>query len=114
MHLESINWTTFTCPEGYFEWLVMPFGLKIAPQVFQIKMDNIFRDVTQYTCVYIDDVLFFSKTKIEHYAHLHMIFTLFKKHKLIISRKKMKLVTKYIEFLGAEIGQGKISLQSHI
>lgn len=85
----------------------MPFGLKVAPQVFQRKMDNIFKDVSKFTCVYINDVLVFSNTKAKHYAHLHMIFTLFEKHGLIISWKKMKLATKHINFLEIEIGQGK-------
>ena len=30
MHPDSIEQTTFTCPDGHYEWLVMPFGLKIA------------------------------------------------------------------------------------
>jgi hypothetical protein len=25
---ESIPWIAFTCPQGHFEWLVMPLGLK--------------------------------------------------------------------------------------
>ena len=42
MHPDSIEWTAFTCPEGHFEWLVMSFGLKTAPPIFQRKMDKIF------------------------------------------------------------------------
>lgn len=43
-----------------------------------------------------------------------MIFILFEKHGLVISRKKMKIATKHIKLLGIEIGQEKISLQLHI
>lgn len=88
----------------------MSFGLKIAPRGFQRKMDDIFRGISNFTCVYIDNVLVFSKTKEEHYSHLHMVFTLFEKYGLIILRKKMKLVVNHIDFLEAEIKQGKITL----
>lgn len=59
-------------------------------------MDDIFQNISMFTC----DVLLFSKTKAEHYAHLHIVFTLFEKHGLIVSRKKMKLAVKHIDFLG--------------
>ena len=34
---ESIEWNASTCPQGHFEWLVMPLGLKNAPALFQKK-----------------------------------------------------------------------------
>ena len=51
MHPDSIPWTAFSCPEGHFEWLVMLFGLKNAPSIFQRKMDNIFRDNDSFVAV---------------------------------------------------------------
>ena len=70
MHLDSIPWTTFSCPEGHFEWLVMPFGLKNAPSIFQRKMDNIFRHNDLFVAVNIDDILLFRKNKKKHIIHL--------------------------------------------
>ena len=91
MHLDSIPWTTFSCPEGHFEWLVMPFGLKNAPSIFQRKMDIIFRDNDSFVVVYIDDILVFSKNKKKHIGHLQIVLKKFEEHSIIISKSKMKL-----------------------
>jgi hypothetical protein len=45
---ESIPLTAFSCPSGHYEWLVMPFGLKQAPQIFQRRMDNILKTYSDY------------------------------------------------------------------
>ncbi|GKB87504.1 ORFIII-like polyprotein [Tanacetum coccineum] len=54
---EAIPWTAFLVPGGLYEWLVMPFGLKNAPTVFQRKMDNCFKGTKSFIAVYIDDIL---------------------------------------------------------
>ena len=41
-----------------YEWNVMPFGLKNAPQIFQRMMDRIFSKYS-FILVYIDDILDF-------------------------------------------------------
>ena len=114
MHPDSIKWTAFSCSKGLFEWKVMSFGLKNAPQIFQRKMDNIFGNYKEFTCTYIDDALVFSKTKEEHYLHLKQVLHLFEKFGLIISKSKMEICKTHISFLGTEIGNGKIRLQPHI
>ncbi|KAG2684687.1 hypothetical protein I3760_10G086900 [Carya illinoinensis] len=58
--------TAFTTPFGHYEWNVMPFGLKNAPSEFQNIMNDIFLSFTDFTIVYIDDVLVFSKSIDEH------------------------------------------------
>lgn len=113
MHEDSIPWTAFTTPIGHYEWKVMPFGLKNAPAVFQRRMDQIFGHLT-FCAVYIDDVLIFSPDYSTHVNHLRQVLSLFEKHGIIISKSKMTLFKKNIEFLGSEIGNGKIKLQPHI
>ena len=91
MHSDSIPLTSFSCPEGHFEWLVMPFSLKNAPSIFQRKMDNIFRDNDSFVAVYIDDILVFSKNKKKHIGHLQIVLKKFEEHGIIISKSKMQL-----------------------
>ena len=57
MDNDNIPITAFSTPRGHYEWLVMPFGLKNAPQIFQRKMGKIFFDYSAFIIVYIDDML---------------------------------------------------------
>ncbi|GKB41944.1 Orf y [Tanacetum coccineum] len=67
MEEESIPWTAFLAPGGLYEWLVMPFGLKNAPAIFQRKMDKCFKGMEVFIAVYIDDILVFSKNEEEQW-----------------------------------------------
>lgn len=102
MHSEFINWTIFTCSTGHFE---ADYVIWLKTTSVSKKKDNIFREINSvylFICVYID-VIYSFKIKAKYYVHMHMIFTFFEKYGFIISRKKIKLVTKHIKFLRAEI-----------
>jgi len=60
---ESIPLIAFRGPQGHYEWIVMSFCLKNAPQKFQRRMNNVFKDLNHCYLDYIDDILIFSKAR---------------------------------------------------
>ena len=83
--------TTFSTPSGHYEWMVMPFGLKNTPQVFQRKMDIIFSDYSAFIIVYIDDMLICSDNEKDHEKHLNTFITLCKENGIVLSEKKVEI-----------------------
>ena len=62
---EGDEWKAAFCTNrGLFEPLVMFFGLTNSPSTFQTMMNDIFHDLIMegVVCVYLDDILIFSKT----------------------------------------------------
>ncbi|GJT15036.1 Orf y [Tanacetum coccineum] len=108
MDEESIPWTAFLVPGGLYEWLVMPFGLKNAPTVFQRKMDNCFKGTKSFIAVYIDDILVFSKNEKDHAKHLERMLKICEDNGLVLSLTKMKIAVSIVDFLRAVIGEGTI------
>ncbi|GJY21395.1 retrotransposon protein, putative, ty3-gypsy subclass [Tanacetum coccineum] len=88
MDEESIPWTAFLVPGGLYEWLVMPFGLKNAPTVFQRKMDKCFKGTESFIAVYIDDILVFSKNEKDHAKHLEKMLKICEDNGLVLSPTK--------------------------
>ena len=76
----------------------MLFGLKNAPQVFQVSMDKILISFSKFCIVYIDNILVFSHKKFMYITHLHKSLDCFKKNNIVISKKKIELLKPKIDF----------------
>jgi hypothetical protein len=59
---EDVPKTAFRTPLGHFQYKVLCFGLTNAPATFQRAMDDIFRSMSDFCAVYMDDILVFSRT----------------------------------------------------
>ena len=111
---DSIQYTTFSAPQGHYEWLVMPFGLKNAPSIYQRKMDNIFSKYRDFMVVYVDDILICSNTEEDHRKHLLVFAKLCKDNGIALSERKAIIEKKEIKFLGLKLSAAGIKLQPHI
>ncbi len=113
------NLTAFSCPNGQFEWNVVPFGLKQAPGIFQRRMDDALglksnSELSKHCTVYVDDIIIFSDNEKDHYKHILMLLETCLKEGIILSSKKAVVAQKQIKFLGLEIESGKIKMQPHV
>ncbi|MCO5609714.1 hypothetical protein L7F22_063946 [Adiantum nelumboides] len=67
---EDIVKTAFCTTFGLYEYLVMPLGLTNALGTFNRMMERIFQPHHNFTGVFFDDVIIYSKTIEEHKEHL--------------------------------------------
>ena len=65
---EGDKWkTAFNTPGDHYEYLVMPFRLLNSLTVFQALVNDMLRDMlNRVIFVYLNDILIFSKTLLEH------------------------------------------------
>ena len=74
--VEKEEWkTAFRTRYGFFEFLVMNFGLCGAPLFFQNYINDILHEHLNTFCSeYIDEIFIYSKTKKEYVKHVQQIF----------------------------------------
>ena len=103
--------TTFKTNKGFFEWLVMPFGLSNAPSTFMRLMDEIFIDFIQkFVVIYLDDILIFSRSMKDHLNHVEQVLRRLHQYKLVINLEKCMFMKKDIGFIGFVISQGTLKM----
>jgi hypothetical protein len=105
---EDIPKIAFRTRYGQYEFLVMSFGLTNVPAVFMDTMNRVFHDyLDQFTVVFIDDILIYSKTSEEHEEHLRKVLERLRSEKLYAKLEKCEFWLDSMSFLGHVIsGKG--------
>ncbi|RYQ84276.1 hypothetical protein Ahy_B10g103413 isoform A [Arachis hypogaea] len=114
LHPEDRYKTAFCIPEAQYQWTVMPFGLKVAPSLFQKAMTKIFEPILHSMLIYIDDILLFSKDSEAHKALLAQFTQIIKDQGIMLSSKKSSIARTKIEFLGMVFEDGFFQPGEHV
>ena len=106
--------TAFTCKFGHYEYLVMPFGLKNAPAVFQHFINDVLEDIIgKFVYSYIDDIIIFSSDYKSHVIHLKEVLSRLRRAGLFAKLEKCAFFADSIDFLGHRISGKGILMDPH-
>ena len=74
---------------GHFKFTVMPFGLTNALAAFMDLMNRVFLPyLDQFGVVFVDDILIYSQSEVEHEDHLRIVLQLLRDHQLYANFNK--------------------------
>jgi hypothetical protein len=80
---EDLPKAAFNTRYGYYEFMVMPFGVTNVPAMFMDLMHRIFRPyLDKFVVVFIDDILIYSKSSEDHAVHQKIVLEKLREHKL--------------------------------
>ena len=109
----SKDLTTFVCPFGKYRFCQMPFGLKNTPAVFQLLMEKVLVSCSEFSAVYIDDILIFSSSWSEHLVHVREVLTALRQAGLTAKPSKCEWGKSHLDYLGHRVGSGKVAVPKH-
>jgi transposase InsO family protein len=91
---------TFMLPWGMYRYKRLPMGLKISPDFFQQKMNELFGDLP-FVIAYLDDIAIFSDgTYEDHLAKLDIVLQRLEDHGLQVNGRKSHWAVEEVEYLG--------------
>lgn len=102
LRVEDRKKTDFITQEGHFQWTCLPFGLKTSPAIFQRILSNILRKhkLTNFAVNYIDDILIFSESFLEHINHLTQLLEAIMKEGFRLKFTKCTFASQLVKYLG--------------
>ena len=79
----------------------MPFWLTNAPAVFMNLMNRVFRlYLDKFIIVFIDDILVYSKSEVDHSRHLRLVLKKLRENQLYLKFSKCQFWLDHVSFLG--------------
>ena len=102
LDLASYLLMTFSIPYGKFRWLKLPFGLKIASDIFQERLDRVLALVPN-TIGIADDIVIYAENEIEHDASFITLCEIARANGLKLNTKKLQFKSNDCKFFGHKL-----------
>ncbi|GFS88205.1 retrovirus-related Pol polyprotein from transposon 17.6 [Trichonephila clavipes] len=109
MENSSKHLTAFRTHRGQYQWNVLPFGLRNAAATYQRAMSKVVQTISDFACVYIDDLAIFSDTWEEHLNHLEEVFKRLEHFNFSVNLGKCEFARQKVKYLRHVIGSGRHS-----
>ena len=98
---EHYFWAVLYTHVGLYEFLRLPFGLKIAPNTFQQILNTVFADYFhKWLVVYVDDIIQWAMTDKEALEQYSLLFERLVKVGMHLKPSKCIFFAREIEILG--------------
>ena len=96
----DIPMMTFRVRYGHFEFTVMPFRLTNASTTFMDLMHRLFQPyLDQFVVVFVDGILFYSKSEEKHEGLLRIVLQVLRDHQLYAKFSKYEFWLTEVKFL---------------
>ena len=96
---ESSALVTINTHKGLYEYTKLPFGVSLAPAIFQRSMDSILQGLPK-VIGYLDDILITAHSDEEHLGNLEEVLRCLKEPGISLHRDKCHFMQNSIEYLG--------------
>lgn len=102
---QSSKLTTFWTPFGRYRWTRLPFGIAPAPEIFQIKLQEVIEGLDGVECI-ADDLLVYGvgetieEALANHNRCLEKLLCRLQCHNVKLNRSKLKLCERSVKFYG--------------
>ena len=106
---EDLHKTAFVTPDGCYEFLRRPFGMKNSGATLVRGMRKLRQDMDNVEC-YIDDLIVHTKYWATHLQVLDKLLEKLRRAGLVVRPTKCVFGSKSVEFLGRSIGENCISI----
>ena len=90
---------------------MVPFGLTNAPITFMDLMNRVFQPyLDQFVVVFVDYILIYSQSEVEHEDHLRIVLQLLRDHQLYAKFSKCEFWLIEVGFLGHVVSASGVSV----